>query len=214
MEIISSMFAVFLIAMITNNIILTTGYGICSYIGVSKNRSSAIGMGVALVFVTFMSALVSYFLQKILVALDIEFMQTVCFILVIASLVQLVEMICKKFLPSLYNSLGIYLPLITTNCVVLFVTKQICDVPSLVSGMGLSQEIVDLISSSNAYDLVFALIYALGIGFGYFIVIFVFSTIREKIDNAPVIKGFKGAGIALVTTAIMALAITGLAGVI
>lgn len=210
MEIITSIFAVFFIAMITNNIILTTGYGICSYIGVSKKKSSAIGMGFALVFVTFMAALVSYFLNMILVALDIEFMQTICFILVIASLVQLVEMIVKKFFPSLYNALGIYLPLITTNCVVLYVTKQICDVPTLVEGMGLSPAII----SNGFFDFLFALVYALGTGFGYFLVIFIFSTIREKIDHAPVVKGFQGAGIALITTAILALAITGLAGII
>lgn len=210
MEIITSIFAVFFIAMITNNIILTTGYGICSYIGVSKKKSSAIGMGFALVFVTFMAALVSYFMNMILVALDIEFMQTICFILVIASLVQLVEMIVKKFFPSLYNALGIYLPLITTNCVVLYVTKQICDVPTLVEGMGLSPAII----SNGFFDFLFALVYALGTGFGYFLVIFIFSTIREKIDHAPVVKGFQGAGIALITTAILALAITGLAGII
>lgn len=210
MEIITSIFAVFFIAMITNNIILTTGYGICSYIGVSKKKSSAIGMGFALVFVTFMAALVSYFMNMILVALDIEFMQTICFILVIASLVQLVEMIVKKFFPSLYNALGIYLPLITTNCVVLYVTKQICDVPTLVEGMGLSPAII----SNGFFDFLFALVYALGTGFGYFLVIFIFSTIREKIDYAPVVKGFQGAGIALITTAILALAITGLAGII
>lgn len=210
MQIITSIFAVFLIAMLTNNIILTTGYGICSYIGVSKKRESAIGMGFALVFVVFMASLVSYFLNKLLVALHIEFMQTICFILVIASLVQLVEMIVKKFMPSLYNSLGIYLPLITTNCVVLYVTKRICDVPTLVEGMGLSSSVI----TNGFFDFLFALVYALGTGFGYFLIIFVFSTIREKIDHAPVPKGFAGAGIALVTTAIMALAITGFAGII
>ena len=138
MEVITSLLVVFITAMITNNIVLTTGYGICSYIGVSKNRKSAFGMGVALVFVVFMASLVSYFLEMLLVALNIEFMQTICFILVIASLVQLVEMIVKKFLPSLYKSLGIYLPLITTNCVVLYVTKQICDVETILTGLGLS----------------------------------------------------------------------------
>ena len=105
MEVITSLVIVFLVAMVTNNIVLSTGYGICSYIGVSKNRKSAIGMGCALVFVVFMASLVSYFLEMLLVALNIEFMQTIVFILVIASLVQLVEMICKKFLPSLYQSL-------------------------------------------------------------------------------------------------------------
>ena len=211
MEIISSIFVVFLTALLTDNIILNAGFGICSYVGVSNKRSSAIGMGFALVFVLFMASLVSFFLDILLVALDITFMRTVCFILVIASLVQLVEMIVKKFIPSLYNSLGIYLPLITTNCVVLFVTKQICDVPSLMENMGLSKSLVE---NNFLFELIFALVYALGSGFGYFVVIFLFSTIREKIDFAPVPKGFAGAGIAMVTTAILALAFSGLAGII
>ena len=182
MEIITSIFVVFLTALLTNNIILNAGFGICSYVGVSNKRSSAIGMGFALVFVVFM-----------------------------ASLVQLVEMIVKKFIPSLYNSLGIYLPLITTNCVVLFVTKQICDVPSLLENMGLSKGLVE---NNFLFEFIFAIVYALGSGFGYFVVIFLFSTIREKIDFAPVPKGFAGAGIAMVTTAILALAFSGLAGII
>lgn len=210
MQIISSILVVFFIALLTNNIILTTGYGICSYIGVSKKKSSAVGMGFALVFVVFMASVVSYFINKLLVFLDIEFMQTICFILVIASLVQLVEMIIKKFMPSLYSALGIYLPLITTNCVVLYVTKQICDVPTILSSMGLSKSLI----SNGGFDFLFAMVYALGAACGYFLVIFIFSTIREKIDHAPVPKGFAGAGIALVTTAIMALAITGLAGIL
>lgn len=207
--VITSLLVVFLVAMISNNIILTTGYGICSYIGVSKKKSSAIGMGFALIFVLLMASIVSYFLNMLLVALDIEFMQTVCFILVIASLVQLVEMICKKFLPSLYKSLGIYLPLITTNCVVLYVTKQVCDVTTIVEGMGLSASVV----SNGFFDFLFGLVYSLGTGFGYFVIIFLFATIREKIDYAPVPKGFAGAGIGLVTTAILAMAILGFGGI-
>ena len=207
MEIVSALFIVFFVALITNNVILNTGYGICSYIGVSKNRDSSIGMGFALVFVTMMASIVSYFLQMLLVWLEIEFMQTICFILVIASLVQLVEMIVKKFIPSLYESLGIYLPLITTNCVVLYVTKQICDIPGLVDGMGIEVSVAGL-------EFLFAMVYALGIAAGYFLVIFVFSTIREKIDHAPVPKGLAGAGIGLITTAIMALAFSGLMGII
>ena len=206
---ISSLIVVFLIAMITNNIILTTGYGICSYIGVSKKKSSAIGMGFALIFVLAMAAIVSYFLNKLLVALNIEFMQTICFILVIASLVQLVEMICKKFLPSLYNSLGIYLPLITTNCVVLYVTKQVCDVTAIVEGMGLSASVI----TNGFFDFLFGLVYALGTGFGYFVIIYIFATVREKIDYAPVPQGFAGAGIGLGTPAVLALEILGLNGI-
>lgn len=206
---INSLLVVFLIAMLSNNIILTTGYGICSYIGVSKKKSSAIGMGFALIFVLFMASVVAYFLNKLLVALNIEFMQTICFILVIASLVQLVEMICKKFLPSLYKALGIYLPLITTNCVVLYVTKQVCDVPSIVEGMGLSASVI----SNGFVDFLFGVVYSLGTGCGYFLIIYIFSTIREKIDYAPVPKGFAGAGVGLVTTAILAMAILGLNGI-
>lgn len=206
---IKSLLVVFLIAMLSNNIILTTGYGICSYIGVSKKKSSAIGMGFALIFVLFMASVVAYFLNKLLVALNIEFMQTICFILVIASLVQLVEMICKKFLPSLYKALGIYLPLITTNCVVLYVTKQVCDVPSIVEGMGLSASVI----SNGFVDFLFGVVYSLGTGCGYFLIIYIFSTIREKIDYAPVPKGFAGAGVGLVTTAILAMAILGLNGI-
>ena len=209
MEVITSLLVVFITGMITNNIVLTTGYGICSYIGVSKNRKSAFGMGVALVFVVFMASLVSYFLEMLLVALNIEFMQTICFILVIASLVQLVEMIVKKFLPSLYKSLGIYLPLITTNCVVLYVTKQICDVETILTGLGLSGSL----ANNGFFNFLFAMVYALGTGLGYFVCIVLFSTIRTKIDYSPVKRGFYGAGIALVTTALMALTITGLAGI-
>ncbi len=209
MEVITSLVIVFLVAMVTNNIVLSTGYGICSYIGVSKNRKSAIGMGCALVFVVFMASLVSYFLEMLLVALNIEFMQTIVFILVIASLVQLVEMICKKFLPSLYQSLGIYLPLITTNCVVLYVTKQICDVEAILIAAGVSGSL----ANNGFFNFLFAMVYALGTALGYFLCITLMSTIRNRIDYSPVKRGFAGAGIALVTTAIMVLAIGGLSGI-
>ncbi len=186
----SDIFSVFMAALITNNIVLTGFLGICSYLGVSKKTSSSVGMGFALTFVVFMASVICYFLNMVLVAANIEYMQTVCFILVIASLVQFVEMFIKKFSPSLYKSLGIFLPLITTNCIVLYVTRQVVEM-----------------------DFVKMIAYALGTALGYFLVIFIFSTIREKLDSAPVAKGFKGVAIALLVTAIMAMAFTGFSGI-
>lgn len=182
-------FTIFIVALISNNIVLSGFLGICSYLGVSKKTSSSIGMGFALTFVVMMAAIISFFLSKILVACDIQYMETVCFILVIASLVQFVEMVIKKFVPSLYKSLGIFLPLITTNCIVLYVTKQVVEM-----------------------DFLAMLVYALGTALGYFLVIFIFSTIREKLAHAPVPRGFQGVAIALITTAFMAMAFMGFAG--
>ena len=209
MEIIKALITIFLVAVFTNNIILSTGYGICSYIGVSKKKNSALGMGIALLIVVMISSIVCYFLNKILVLLNIEFMQTICFILIIASLVQITEMIIKKYSSTLYKSLGIYLPLITTNCIVLYVSKQVCNIEILVEGLGLSNNIIN----NLAIDFVFSLVYAFGIAVGYIFVIYILSTIREKIDYEPVLKNFKGPGIALITTSIMALAINGLLGI-
>lgn len=185
------LFTIFIAALITNNIVLSGFLGICSYLGVSKNTKSSVGMGCALTFVTLFAAIISFFLDKLLVAFDITYLRTVCFILVIASLVQFVEMVIKRFIPSLYKSLGIFLPLITTNCIVLFVTKQI-----------VSMDFLDM------------LVYALGTALGYFVMIFIFSNIREKLSTAPVARGFQGVAIALITTALMAMAMIGFRGLI
>lgn len=180
-------------SIVINNVVLSGYKGLCSYLGISKKTSSAFGMGVALTFVCLIAGLVSWALHFALDALGIGFMGTVLYILVIASLVQLVELVIKKFFPSLYKSLGIYLPLITTNCVVLGLALA-------VGSMTLAQW-PDMLGT------------ILGIPLGYFLVIMLFSAIRQRLDYAPVAKGFKGAAIGLIVTAFMAMAFMGFQGI-
>jgi Na+-translocating ferredoxin:NAD+ oxidoreductase subunit A len=178
-----------------NNILLSQFLGICSFIGVSKKRSSAIGMSLSVMLVIFLAGTISWLLYNfVLVPLEIPYLSLLTFILVIASIVQLLEMVLKKFVPSLYKALGIYLPLITTNCAIL--------------GVAVTGNI------KAGYDFVNMLVYSLAIGAGYLLVMFIFSAIREKIDNLPVPAPFKGAPIALVIAGFMALAFSGLLGVL
>lgn len=181
-------------AMLINNVVLSRFYGICPFLGVSKKPSSAIGMGAAVVFVIVIATIVCYFIYNyVLVPANIAFMDTLVYILVIASLVQLVEMIIKKFSPGLYNALGVYLPLITTNCAVLGVATE---------------------NSSVGNNFVESLANALGTSLGFALVIFLFSTIRLRMESSNVPKAFKGIPIALVTAFIMALAFMGIQGMI
>ena len=181
-------------AILVNNVLLSQFLGICSFVGVSKKRSSALGMGVAVVFVLILSSVVTWLLYNfVLKPFKVTFLSTIVFILVIATLVQFVEMVIKKYLPSLYKVLGIYLPLITTNCAVLGVTLE-----NITLGHNVGQRLV----------------YSLSVPVGYLLVIFIFSSIREKIDNAPVPNAFKGNAIALVTAALMALAFLGFGGLV
>lgn len=181
-------------AMLINNVTLSRFYGICPFLGVSKKPTSALGMGVAVIFVIVLSAAVTWPIYNyILVPANIAFMDTLVYILVIASLVQLVEMFIKKFSPTLYNALGVYLPLITTNCAVL----------------GVAQE-----NTNNAYDFLTSMGNALGTSIGFALVIFVFSTIRIKLDAMDIPKAFKGIPIALVVAASMAIAFMGIQGMI
>ena len=129
-------FTILMVAILSSNVVFSSSLGICSYLGVSKNKTSSIGMGFALTFVTVLATLISYPVSLLLKQFGIEYMSTICFILIIASLVQFVEMFIKKFSPSLYKALGIYLPLITTNCVVLYVAKQTMDTGALFSTLG------------------------------------------------------------------------------
>lgn len=186
-------------SMIVGNVVLTGYKGLCSYLGISKKASSAFGMGVALTFVCVISGLLCWGLSFLLKWLGIfDFMYTVTSILVIASLVQLVELIIKKFFPSLYKTLGIYLPLITTNCVVL----------------GSALQVAGFASPGAAIDIGSLLGTILGVPLGYFLVIMIFSAIQERLATSDTPMGFKGAAIALICTAIMALALNGFAGVI
>ena len=181
-------------SILVSNVILVQFLGICPFLGVSKRKKQAFGMGVAIIGVVFFSSIITYGLYHlVLVPLEIEYTKIVIFILVIASLVQFVELLIKKYVPSLYNDFGVYLPLITTNCVVL--------------GVSLNNLTFD-------YNFLEMCVYALSISIGYALVIFIFSSIREQLEKAPVPKAFKGVPIALITAAFMVLAFSGFAGIV
>lgn len=189
---------VFLLAiingMLINNVTLSRFYGICPFLGVSKKTSSALGMGVAVVCVIFVAAVICWpIYHYILVPANIPFMDTITYILVIASLVQLIEMIIKKYSPSLYKALGVYLPLITTNCAVLGVAQG---------------------NTDEALSFIDSIANALGTSMGFAVIIFIFSTIRYRLESSNIPRAFKGIPIALITAAIMAIALMGLGGLI
>jgi len=179
-------------SMLMDNVVLSRFYGICPFLGVSRKVNSSLGMGVAVVFVIMLATLICWPLYTyILVPAGIPFMDTVAYILVIASLVQLTGLFIKKYSPSLYKSLGIYLPLITTNCAVLGVAQGNTD-------QGLS--FLDSIANG------------LGTSIGFLLIIVTFSCIRTRLETANTPKAFKGLPIALITAAIMAIALVGLQG--
>lgn len=181
-------------SMLINNVTLSRFYGICPFLGVSKKTSGAIGMGVAVTAVIVLAALVCWpIYYYILIPAGIPFMDTITYILVIASLVQILEMFIKKYSPSLYKTLGVYLPLITTNCAVLGVAQGNTD---------------SLLNFSDS------MANAIGTGLGFALVIFIFSTIRYRLDASNAPRAFKGIPVALATAAIMALAFLGFTGMI
>ena len=187
-----------------SNVILSNFLGICPFLGISKKPSNAIGMGFALVFVVVFSATICYCIERFLLQpLGLDYLQLIVFILVIASFVQLVEFFMKKYMKSLYKALGIYLPLITTNCVVLFVAQQVAAYTVTKSGV--------------VFDYSFGtmLIYALATALGFMLVITLFSFIRVRIDSQDSTpKPFKGNAIALITTALMVLAFAAFVGLV
>jgi electron transport complex protein RnfA len=190
-------FVAFLLALVSysliDNVLLSRFYGICSFIGVGNKVKSAVSMGVAVVFVIVFSALICYpIYHYVLVPAGLAFMDTVVYILVIASLVQIVGLFIKKYSPALYKSLGIYLPLITTNCAVLGVVQENTDT-----------QLTFALSMANA----------LGTSLGYLLMIFVFACIRTRLDTYNTPRAFKGIPIALITAAIMAMAMMGLTGI-
>ena len=180
-------------SMLIDNVVLSRFYGICPFLGVSDRPKSALGMGLAVIFVIVLSTIICWPLFELLKLAEITFLDTVVYILVIASLVQLVGLFIKKYSPSLYKSLGIYLPLITTNCAVLGVVQGNSD-------MGL--------------DFMSSLANGIGTSVGFLIVIFIFSCIRTRLQGPQTPKAFKGIPIALITAAIMALAFIGLSGMV
>ncbi len=188
-------------AMLINNVVLMQFLGICPFLGVSKRIESALGMSGAVAFVMIMATLVTWPLYKfVLVPLGIEFMQTIVFILVIASLVQLVELVLKKHSPSLYKSLGVYLPLITTNCAIL--------------GVAAANVLIESPNGSILAEFGLVLSTTLGSALGFGIVMFAFSSIRERLDVLDLPDSFKGVPASLVIAGCMALAFFGLGGLI
>jgi len=186
--------AIFVSAILINNFVLYYFLGICPFLGVSKKIESAFSMGLAVTFVMSITAVVSWAINNwILIPYELDYLEIVSFILVIASLVQLVEMFIRKISPPLYQALGIYLPLITTNCAI----------------MGLA-----LLASLNEYNFVETVIFGVGSGLGFTLAIILMAGIREQLDLAEIPEPLKGAGIALIVAGIMALAFSGFIGMI
>ncbi|MBR5249166.1 MAG: RnfABCDGE type electron transport complex subunit A [Bacteroidales bacterium] len=189
-------------AVFVNNVVLSQFLGICPFLGVSNKVSTAIGMSGAVAFVMAISTLVTYLLQQLLVALQIEFMQTLVFILVIASLVQMVEIVLKKISPSLYQALGIFLPLITTNCCVLGVAIMV-----------VSKEFT-FGDQVHMLNLAQSVVYATACAVGFGLAMVIFAGIREQLELSEVPKAFRGVPIALVTAGILAMAFMGFSGLV
>jgi electron transport complex protein RnfA len=186
--------AIFISAILINNFVFYYFLGICPFLGVSKKIDSALSMGLAVTFVMTITAVVSWAINHwILLPLKLEYLQIVSFILVIASLVQLVEMFIRKISPPLYQALGIYLPLITTNCAIFFLA---------------------LMAALRNYGFVEAVIFGVGSGLGFTLAIILMAGIREQLELADVPEALKGAGIALIIAGIMALAFMGFSGMI
>ena len=177
---------------LVNNVVLSQFLGLCPFLGVSKKVKTASGMGTAVIFVITIASLVAALIYRfILTPLDLGYLRTIVFILVIAALVQFVEMFLKKAVPSLYSALGIYLPLITTNCAVLGVV---------------------LLNTQNNYNFIESVVYGVTGGIGFLIAIVLFASIREKLRFADYPKAFEGFPIALVTAGLLALAFMGFSG--
>ena len=178
---------------LVNNVITSQFLGICPFLGVSKKVDTAAGMGAAVTFVLALASLITYFIQMILVKTRTEYLQTIAFILVIASIVQFVEMALKKMSPSLYQALGVYLPLITTNCAVLGIA---------------------LVNVQENYNILETLINGVGAGLGFTLAIVLFAGIRERLELADIPEAFKGFPITLISAALMSIAFLGFTGLI
>ena len=187
----TSLLAISLGAILTNNFIFSQFLGICPFLGVSKKIDTAVGMGAAVTFVMGLASALCYPVNSLLNKLDLGYMQTVAFILVIAGLVQFVEMFLKKNIPTLYTALGMYLPLITTNCAVLGVTLQ---------------------NAQKGYNFGEALTYGIFGGIGFLVAIVLFASVSERMEFAKCPKCFEGFPIALVAASLIALAFMGFSG--
>jgi electron transport complex protein RnfA len=184
---------IFITAIFVNNVVLSQFLGICPFLGVSKKVETATGMGAAVAFVLVIATIVTYLIQKfVLDAFGLQYLQTIAFILVIAALVQMVEIILKKVSPALYQALGVFLPLITTNCCILGVA---------------------ILVIQNDYDLLTGIVYAFATAIGFALAMILFAGIREQLSLVNVPKGMEGMSIALVTAGLLAMAFMGFSGV-
>lgn len=186
-------FLILFSALLINNYVFIRFLGICPFLGVSKKLDTAVGMGFAATFVLVMSSVITWFVNKLLVVAGLEFLRTVSFILVIATFVQFVEFVIKKNSPSLYEALGIYLPLITTNCIILGVA---------------------ILNAQAKYNLLEAIFHALGAGLGFLLALVVFAGIRERLELYELPKPFEGLPIALILASIISMAFMGFQGLI
>ena len=199
METLATLFSIAVTYAIINNVVLSQFLGICPFLGVSKKTETAAGMGGAVIFVITIAAFVTGVINKFILAnealiqmgIDLRYLKTIVFILVIASLVQFVEMFLKKSMPALYESLGVFLPLITTNCAVL--------------GVALN-------AITYEYDILQTVVYGLATGIGFFIAIVLLAGVREKIEYNDIPKPFQGTAIVLMASALMAIAFMGFSG--
>ncbi|HHU49514.1 MAG TPA: electron transport complex subunit RsxA [Clostridiales bacterium] len=194
MAYLGKIFIILLSSILINNFIMSRFLGICPFLGVSKRVSTAVGMGAAVTFVMAMASVITYLAHYfILVPLEMEYMQTLAFILIIAALVQFVEMVIQKMSPSLYQALGVYLPLITTNCAVLGVA---------------------ILNIDEGYDLFLTLINGIAGALGFTLAIVLFAGIRERLEMSDIPEPFKGFPIAMITAGLMSVAFLGFQGLI
>lgn len=185
---------IFVAAVFVNNVVLSQFLGICPFLGVSKKVDTSLGMGAAVTFVLALSTLITFLIQHyVLVPIDMVYMQTISFILVIAALVQMVEIILKKVSPALYQALGVFLPLITTNCCVLGVAIMVIQ---------------------KEYTLLESFVYAVSTAIGFTLAMVVFAGIREQLDKTEVPQAMKGIPIALISAGILAMAFMGFTGMV
>ena len=187
----NAILGIIIAALLSQNFILVKFYGICPFMGVSKKIDTALGMGMAVTFVMALASAACFVVNKLLVALGLSYMQTVAFILVIASIVQVVEMFLKKAVPALYKALGVFLPLITTNCAVLGVV---------------------LVNVQNNYNFLISVINGAAGGLGFTLAIVLFASVRERVDKAECPDCFKGYPLALIAAGFLALAFMGFSG--
>lgn len=194
MELTKGLLSILLTMILTQNFILAKFLGICPFLGVSKKVDTALGMSLAVIFVMALSTAVTYPINKyLLVANNLEYLQTIVFILVIAALVQMVEIILKKYIPALYSSLGIYLPLITTNCAVLGVVTLNID---------------------NGYNFVESMVCSVGGGIGFLVAMIMFAGVRSRLESCDIPKFLKGLPITLIAASLVSLSFLGFAGLV